>query len=69
MKVLFIGDIVGKPGRNYLKEVLTQLRRDLSIDFIIANGENAAGGSSITVQTAKEIFNCSVDVIRRVSLR
>ena len=63
MRILFIGDIVGKPARNYLKEVLPSVRKDLKLDFIIANGENAAGGSSITPDTAEEIFGAGVDVI------
>lgn len=63
MKILFIGDIVGKPARNYLKEGLPSLRKEAGLDFIIANGENAAGGSSITPDTAKDIFDAGVDVI------
>jgi len=63
MKILFIGDIVGKPARMYLKEFLPSLKKDLSLDFIIANGENAAGGSSITLDTAKDIFNSGVDIV------
>jgi hypothetical protein len=63
MRILFIGDIVGKPGRTILKKILPQLRVNSNIDFVIANGENAAGGSSITPDTAKEIFECGVDII------
>ncbi|MCM8773949.1 MAG: TIGR00282 family metallophosphoesterase [Candidatus Omnitrophica bacterium] len=63
MKVLFIGDIVGRPGRNYLKERILQIRKEEEIDCVIANGENSAGGSSITFQTAKEIIDCGVDFI------
>ncbi len=63
MKILFVGDIVGKPGRLYLKESLHQIKQNLGIDFTIANGENAAGGSSLTLKTAKEIFDSGVDVI------
>ncbi len=63
MKVLFIGDIVGKPARIYLKEILPLLREDLGLDFIIANGENAAGGSSITPDTADDLFSCGIDLI------
>jgi len=63
MKILFIGDIVGKPARMYLKEILTKVRKDLEVDFVIANGENAAGGSSITPDTAGDIFSAGVDVI------
>jgi 2',3'-cyclic-nucleotide 2'-phosphodiesterase len=63
MKVLFIGDIVGKPARMYLKEALGGIRKDLSLDCVIANGENAAGGSSITPDTAKDIFAAGVDIV------
>jgi len=63
MQILFIGDIVGKPARNYLKELIPSLREELKLDFVIANGENAAGGSSITPDTAKAIFNSGIDVV------
>ena len=63
MKVLFVGDIVGKPARIYLKELLPLLRKDLSLDFVIANGENIAGGSSITPDTADDLFNSGVDIV------
>ena len=63
MKILFIGDIVGKPARAYLRESLKGIKEDLSAEFVIANGENSAGGSSITLKTAKEIFESGVDII------
>ena len=63
MKLLFIGDIVGQPGRNAVKTLLPKLREQHSLDFIIANGENSAGGSGITPTTAGEIFSAGVDVI------
>jgi len=63
MKILFIGDIVGKPARTYLANYLTAIKDDLDIEFVIANGENSAGGSSITIKTAKEIFESGVDII------
>jgi metallophosphoesterase (TIGR00282 family) len=63
MKILFIGDIVGKPARLYLRDALPKLKKDLSLDFIIANGENSAGGSSITLDTARELFSSGIDVI------
>ncbi|UCD15646.1 MAG: TIGR00282 family metallophosphoesterase [Candidatus Omnitrophota bacterium] len=63
MKILFIGDIVGKPARIYLKESLAGIRGALNADFVVANGENAAGGSSVTPDTAREIFDSGVDVI------
>jgi len=62
-RILFIGDIVGKPARDYLKSLLPSLRKELNLDFIIANGENAAGGSSITLNTAEDIFGAGVDII------
>lgn len=63
MKILFIGDVVGKPARVYLKEVVPYLRKKLSLDFVIANGENAAGGSSLTPDTAKDLFDAEIDVV------
>ena len=63
MKLLFIGDIVGKPGRKAVRYFLPRLRKTLSLDFIVANGENSAGGSGITPATASEIFEAGVDVI------
>lgn len=63
MRILFVGDIHGKPGRRILKEVLPGLRRDHGIDFAIANGENAAAGAGITPDVAEEIFAAGVDVI------
>jgi metallophosphoesterase (TIGR00282 family) len=63
MKILFIGDIVGSPARDYLKELIPCLRKELSLDFVIANGENSAGGSSITPDTAHELFNSQIDIV------
>lgn len=63
MKLLFIGDIVGQPGRRAVKELLPKLRAQHTLDFVIANGENSAGGSGITPKTAEEIFAAGVDVI------
>jgi len=63
VKILFIGDIVGQPGRRAVAELLPQLRRQHALDFVIANGENSAGGSGITPKTAEEIFSAGVDVI------
>ena len=63
MKLLFIGDIVGQPGRNAVKTLLPELRDRHALDFVIANGENSAGGSGITPATAGEIFSAGVNVI------
>src|SRR5439155_9837176 len=63
VKILFIGDIVGEPGRKVVTALVPVLRQRHGIDFIIANGENSAGGSGITPKTAEEIFGAGVDVI------
>jgi metallophosphoesterase (TIGR00282 family) len=63
MKVLFIGDIVGKIGRQAVKTLLPNLVDRYKIDMVIANGENAAGGFGITEKTAVELFNCGVHII------
>ena len=63
VKLLFIGDIVGEPGRRAVKTLVPKLREQHSLDFVIANGENSAGGSGITPRTAEEIFSAGVDVI------
>jgi metallophosphoesterase (TIGR00282 family) len=63
MRVLMIGDIVGKPGRRAVAALVPALRRDLRIDIVVANGENAAAGRGLTISTAKDLFAASIDVI------
>jgi 2',3'-cyclic-nucleotide 2'-phosphodiesterase len=63
MKILFIGDIVGKPGREAVERLVPAMRKECGIDFVIANAENSSGGSGITAETAGELFNASVDVL------
>ena len=63
MKLLFIADIVGQPGRRAVTEIVPQLREQYALNVVVANGENSAGGSGITVRTAEEIFAAGVDVI------
>ncbi len=63
MNILFIGDIYGTPGRKAVKECVPQLRRELQIDFCIANGENCAAGSGITYIIAQELYKAGVDCI------
>lgn len=62
MKIFFIGDIVGKPGRRVVRERLPGLKSKLKIDFVIANVENAAGGFGITRSVAEELFSLGIDV-------
>lgn len=63
MLALMIGDVVGKPGRKAVRELLPGLRREYGLDLVIANGENAAGGIGITPDTAEELLVSGVDVI------
>jgi metallophosphoesterase (TIGR00282 family) len=60
IKILFIGDIIGKPGRQALSRELDRLVDRHSVDLVIANGENAAGGFGLTTDTAKELFDLGV---------
>lgn len=63
MRILFIGDIVGEPGRRAIKELVPKIVKREKIDFIVANGENVAGGSGITPMLADELLGYGVDVI------
>jgi len=63
MNILCIGDIVGKPGRDALEKALPQLRQELSLDCVIVNAENAAGGSGLTPKIAKEFFQMGCDLL------
>lgn len=63
LKLLFIGDIVGRPGREIIQERLGRIRSEHSLDFVIANGENAAAGSGITASIARSLLESGVDAI------
>ena len=63
MNILFLGDVMGKSGRQVLKNQLPQLKRDLQIDTVIVNGENAAGGFGITPKICEEFYELGVNVI------
>jgi 2',3'-cyclic-nucleotide 2'-phosphodiesterase len=63
MRILLIGDIVGKPGRKIVARALPGLRRREEIDFVIANGENSADGSGITPAIYRALLRCGVDCI------
>ncbi len=63
IKILCIGDIVGRPGREVLAKALPRLAAEHQFDLVIANGENSAGGSGIMPKQAKEIYAAGVDVI------
>jgi len=61
--VLAVGDIVGRPGRRAATRMIPRLRRDLDVDMVVANGENASGGFGLAVQDARDLFSAGIDVI------
>ena len=63
MRILFIGDIFGRPGRTIVKDRLPILVKHHAIDLVIANGENAAGGFGITGPLAEDLFELGIDVL------
>ena len=63
MSLLFIGDVVGKPGREGLAAAMPDLRAERMPDLVVVNGENSAGGVGITEETAAQIFEMGADVI------
>ena len=63
VKLLFIGDIIGKPGREALSRELHRIIDRHMVDLVIANGENAAGGFGLTAETAQDLFKCGVQVL------
>lgn len=63
MKILFIGDIVGSPGREAVKTFLKPIKDDYAIELTIANAENAAGGKGLTKEVAEELFAAGVEFL------
>src|SRR3954463_10240459 len=63
MRLLFLGDIVGKPGREGLAAAMPGMRAEHMPDLVVANGENAAGGVGVTEERAKSTSDAGVDVI------
>ena len=63
MRVLFIGDVVGKPGRTVLAGLLHSLKTDLKSDFIIINCENVSSGKGLTIKGMKELFSLGINVM------
>ena len=61
--ILFLGDVVARTGRRVVRELVPALREELGADFVVANGENAAGGIGITPKEADELFAAGIDVI------
>ena len=63
MRILFIGDVIGRPGRRALAKILPRLITEHEIDFVAVNGENAAGGMGLTAETAEEMFKAGVHIL------
>ena len=63
MRILMLGDVIGRPGRRAVHALLPGLRQEYGIELVIANGENAAGGLGLTRETAEELIKSGVDVI------
>ena len=63
MRILFIGDIVGRPGYRMVQHGVPHLRKQFNLDLVIANGENAADGSGLTPKLYKKIVDAEVDAI------
>lgn len=63
IRILFIGDIIGSPGRKAVSELLPGLKKKEKIDFVLANGENAAGGLGLTPKVAEQLFSYGIDAL------
>ncbi len=63
MRILFLGDVMGRSGRNAVIERVPKIRQDLKLDFVIVNGENATGGMGLSAGHAKSILDAGVDCI------
>lgn len=63
MKILFVGDVVGRPGRNAVVALLPRIRDEVRADLTIVNGENAAGGAGLTADIARELHDAGADVV------
>lgn len=63
MRVLFVGDVVGRPGRDAVAALLPGLRKELGVDLAVVNGENAAGGAGLTATLALELRDAGADVV------
>ncbi len=63
MKILFVADVIGSPGRRVVNQLLRLVRKDLEADAVVLNGENSAGGFGITPEIVRELLALGVDVI------
>jgi 2',3'-cyclic-nucleotide 2'-phosphodiesterase len=63
VNILFCGDVMGRPGRDAVKQYVPELRRDYTLDLVVVNAENAAGGYGLTERLCGEFYECGVDVL------
>jgi len=63
MRILFLGDIVGRPGRRAVASALPRLAKSERVDFVVANCENASGGKGVAPEAAEELFDAGIDVL------
>src|SRR5436305_4729776 len=63
MKILFVGDIVGKPGRNAVRQLVPGLRAQHGLDLCVGNSENSAGGAGITPDSAEDLLDAGLDLL------
>ncbi len=63
MRILFVGDIFGKPGRRMAAAAIPALRKREAVDFVIANGENSAGGNGLTAKVIEELYAAEIDCV------
>lgn len=63
MRIVFCGDVVGKPGRKVIEEWIPRLRQEYSLDFVVVNGENAAHGFGLTTKICEDFWDLGVDII------
>jgi metallophosphoesterase (TIGR00282 family) len=63
MTILFLGDIVGRPGRRAVARVISRLCREAGVNFVIANCENASGGKGVDPESAEELYDAGIDVL------
>lgn len=63
MRILMVGDVIGRPGRRAVRTLMPGLRQEYNVDLVIANSENAAGGLGLTKETAEELLDSGIDVL------
>lgn len=61
MRILYLGDIMGRPGRAAIKQLQSRFRETEGLDYLLANGENASGGVGLSAKNAKELLNAGID--------